>query len=279
MAKGLRSDSHSITTRQMAAPATGPASDSAGPTGNVPLANVTNADDLKAIEALAGTSGLLAKTAANAWALRTLTGDSEIVVTTGDGAAGNPTLSIGASIARDAEVVAYAQPLDSDLTAIAALTTTSYGRALLTLADAAALGALFTVGSFTPTFTFTTPGTLSVSYASQVGTYIAIGKLVFVGIDIEFTPTLGTASGAARLDGLPFTISATAPFRWALDVITNAVTWPTSTTCVTALPVGSTTQIGFASTGTGATRAAWGTTQFPNAAARRLILSGCFIAT
>jgi len=33
------------------------------------------------------------------------------------------------------------QPLDSDLTAIAALTTTSYGRALLALADAAALGA------------------------------------------------------------------------------------------------------------------------------------------
>lgn len=34
------------------------------------------------------------------------------------------------------------QPLDADLTAIAALSTTSYGRAILTLADAAALGAL-----------------------------------------------------------------------------------------------------------------------------------------
>ena len=38
-----------------------------------------------------------------------------------------------------AEVVAYAQPLDSDLTALAALTTTAYGRALLELANAAAL--------------------------------------------------------------------------------------------------------------------------------------------
>jgi hypothetical protein len=38
-----------------------------------------------------------------------------------------------------AQVVAYAQPLDSDLTAIAALTTTSFGRGLLALADAAAL--------------------------------------------------------------------------------------------------------------------------------------------
>lgn len=37
-----------------------------------------------------------------------------------------------------AELAAYAQPLDSDLTAIAALTTTTFGRALLALADAAA---------------------------------------------------------------------------------------------------------------------------------------------
>jgi len=38
-----------------------------------------------------------------------------------------------------AAAAALLQPLDSDLTAIAALTTTSYGRALLALADAAAL--------------------------------------------------------------------------------------------------------------------------------------------
>lgn len=39
-------------------------------------------------------------------------------------------------------LAAYAQPVDSDLTAIAALTTTSYGRAVLALADQAALVAL-----------------------------------------------------------------------------------------------------------------------------------------
>lgn len=38
-----------------------------------------------------------------------------------------------------AEMAAYAQPLDSDLSAIAALSTTSFGRAVLALADAAAL--------------------------------------------------------------------------------------------------------------------------------------------
>lgn len=39
-----------------------------------------------------------------------------------------------------AEGNAAYQPLDADLTAIAALATTAFGRALLTLADAAALG-------------------------------------------------------------------------------------------------------------------------------------------
>lgn len=41
------------------------------------------------------------------------------------------------------------QPLDSDLTAIAALTTTSFGRSLLALADATALGANHTHGGST----------------------------------------------------------------------------------------------------------------------------------
>ena len=40
-------------------------------TGTIPLANISGADDLKAIEALTGTSGLLKKTAANTWSLDT----------------------------------------------------------------------------------------------------------------------------------------------------------------------------------------------------------------
>lgn len=39
--------------------------------GSLPLSDITGADDLKAIEALTGTSGLLKKTAANTWALDT----------------------------------------------------------------------------------------------------------------------------------------------------------------------------------------------------------------
>jgi hypothetical protein len=50
-----------------------------------------------------------------------------------------------------AQVVAYAQPLDSDLTSIAALTTTSYGRAFLALANQAALVALIPQATTTQT--------------------------------------------------------------------------------------------------------------------------------
>lgn len=90
--------------------------------------------DLTALSALDAVPGLVTQTASDVYTKRTLTGDAEIVVTNGSGAAGNPTLSLAAAIARAAAV----QPLDSDLTAIAALTTTSYGRAFLALADAAA---------------------------------------------------------------------------------------------------------------------------------------------
>lgn len=77
--------------------------------------------DLTAIAALSTTSfgrGLLAL--ADASAARTALG-----------------LVIGTDVAAQSSLASY-QPLDSDLTAIAALTTTSFGRSLLALADAAA---------------------------------------------------------------------------------------------------------------------------------------------
>lgn len=87
--------------------------------------------DLTAIAALSTTSfGRSLLTAADAAALRA--------------DAGLGTAATHASTDFDAAGAAAAaqaasQPLDSDLTAIAALTTTSFGRSLLTLADAAAL--------------------------------------------------------------------------------------------------------------------------------------------
>jgi len=55
--------------------------------------------DLAAIAALAN-SGIIVRTGAGTVAARTITGDTEAVVSNGDGVSGNPTLSIGAAIAR-----------------------------------------------------------------------------------------------------------------------------------------------------------------------------------
>lgn len=54
--------------------------------------------DAGAIEALAGTSGLLAKTAANAWALRNLAVGTGLVVTNPAGIAGDPTVGLGTAL-------------------------------------------------------------------------------------------------------------------------------------------------------------------------------------
>lgn len=56
------------------------------------------ANDLAAIEGLVGT-GIAARTAANTWATRTLTGTANrVVVTNGDGALGDPTFDIGTDV-------------------------------------------------------------------------------------------------------------------------------------------------------------------------------------
>lgn len=89
-----------------------------------------------------------------------LTAGTGITITYNDGAG---TLTIAASSSFDGSFAALtgkpttlsgygitdAQPLDSDLTAIAALTTTSFGRSLLTQADAAATRSTIGVGTGT----------------------------------------------------------------------------------------------------------------------------------
>jgi hypothetical protein len=60
-------------------------------------------------------------------------------------------------------------------------------------------------GTFTPTITYETPGTLSITYNNTTGRYIKIGRLVYINIDVRIAGfTKGTASGPWGFTGLPF---------------------------------------------------------------------------
>lgn len=86
-----------LITRAVTAPAAGiTVSNGDGVSGNPTFAL---ADDLAALEAMGGT-GLVARTAANTYAQRTITGTADkITLTNGDGVAGNPTITIAATYA------------------------------------------------------------------------------------------------------------------------------------------------------------------------------------
>ena len=75
--------------------------------------------------------------------------------------------------------------------------------------------------TWTPTLTFVAPGNLSVSYTTQTGYYIKMGKVVIAFFYISTgTFTWSTASGALQITGLPFTsrystgLNAYGALRW-----------------------------------------------------------------
>lgn len=95
-------------------------------------------------------------------------------------------------------MAAYAQPLDSDLTSIAALTTTSYGRAFLALANQAALVALlptesetvvglsrFATQAETNAGTLDTVGVTPLKYQTRLAAYAL--PLSYLDTDIALT--------------------------------------------------------------------------------------------
>lgn len=72
-------------------------------------------------------------------------------------------------------------------------------------ADLDTLASTYVAGTFTPEFTFATPGDLSGVYTTQLGFYTRIGNRVFFDISMVFTPTHTTASGTAVIASLPVT--------------------------------------------------------------------------
>lgn len=104
-------------------------------------------------------------------------------------------------------------------------------------------------GSWTPTATFATPGDLSVSYSSQLGGYIRIGKMVFAWISLTFTPTYTTASGTFIIGGLPYNPSNS---QYGGCVTNGAnITLPASTNYYILRPNGGTATMNVRGVGSG----------------------------
>ena len=99
------------------------------------------------------------------------------------------------SYATTAAVAAGYQPLDSDLTAIAALSTTSFGRALLALADAAALRTAAAVGTMSTKSTYVIQIALSgYDQAVSSGTKKGQCRVPFAGTITGFLITCDPAN-------------------------------------------------------------------------------------
>lgn len=97
-------------------------------------------------------------------------------------------------------------------------------------------------GTFTPVFTFTTPGDLNIVYSEQTGFYTKIGRQVTMMIKITTsTFTFTTSSGNVQITGIPFTSQSTASSRTIGVLRWQGITKAGYTQISSLLPNGSST--------------------------------------
>ena len=102
--------------------------------------------------------------------------------------------------------------------------------------------------TWTPVFTFATPGNLTVSYANQAGYYTRIGNIVTLFMNLSCTPTYTTSSGVVNITGLPFTANSNFnAVGMALSVDNNP--FPAGTSYISSLLGGGTSIITFYASG------------------------------
>jgi len=89
----------------------------------------------------------------------------------------------------------------------------------VTSATAANLLADYEEGTWTPALTFG-GGATGISYNSQLGEYVKVGKMVWCGFYLRTTSN-GSSTGATNLTGLPFTVSNTSNAAYGSSLVTN----------------------------------------------------------
>lgn len=176
--------------------------------------------DLTAIAALTTTAfGRGALTAADAAAFRTYIGVS------GSSFDGQFSSLTGLPTTLSGYGITDAQPLDSDLTAIAALTTTSFGRSLLTQADAAATRS--TIGAGTSSF--------DGAYSSLSGIPSTFPPEAHNQAWSTITSTPTTLSGYGISDAISAADAASTYLALSGGTLTGPVVFPASTTSIACL--------------------------------------------
>ncbi|BBF70181.1 hypothetical protein [Sphingomonas bisphenolicum] len=124
------------------------------------------------------------------------------------------------------------QPLDSDLTAIAALSTTTWGRALLTLADAAALRSLLGCGyvvhqsAVNSAITGTTTETTLATFTIPAGSLGPNGSAEFMLL-AGYTNSVNTKTLRLRINGtqaLAITLTTTASGQFIFTIANRGAT-------------------------------------------------------
>lgn len=158
--------------------------------------------DLTNIAALSGT-GMLARTAADMWALRTIQAGSSIGVTNGDGVAADPSIAV----------------TNANLVAAAALTGAADRVPVFTGLGAMALQRFMEENptTYTPTAFFATNGDFDPTYITQFGDYWRIGDWVYFNCHIKMTTNAYTTpAGNFRID-LPVAARASSSSFWVLN--------------------------------------------------------------
>ncbi len=127
-----------------------------------------------------------------------------------------------------------------------------------------------TVTAWTPVFTFSTPGDLSVVYTQQTGLYSRIGSIVHIILYLACTPTFTTASGSVNITGLPFTSNSTSNNISIGALFVQAPNFPASTTSLFSQIAANTSLVTIFAAGSGVNAVNFGVTQFTTGVARTI---------
>jgi hypothetical protein len=169
----------------------------------IDVEGVTLNETIAALAALDDAAGMLAQTGAHDFAKRTLTGTAnKISVTNGNGAAGNPILTIP-------DAVTLVMPT---ITGLLALTGGRIGFPATQVAssDPNTLDD-YEESTWTPVYTPASGSFGSITYQSTAGFCTKIGNTFIISGRIRTSAlTLGTASGALTISGLPAVVGTAA---------------------------------------------------------------------